>query len=294
MTIGSGSAVDVGGLTTIHRQGLLKLDGGTLATSELRFDFTGGQFQWTSGTLHVGRYNGNLTNSAGVLAPGESAGSTTITGTYTQQAAATLEIEIGGIAPTTQHDDVTVQNSVALGGQLQLALINSFVPGQQTFSLCLAHPETSPAHSPTSPTASGLATSDGTGSFLVHYGAGSAFNPRQIVLTNFQSSTLAGDFNRDGSVDAADYVVWRRNPSGNTFVDNSQLSNMACQFRTHCRAARRVNKRAGARSTRADLHAADRRTVLYTDSPELISQRAGASPPPAAKSLRSAFHSCRT
>ena len=136
MTVGSGSAVDVGGLTTIHRQGVLKLDGGTLATSEIRFDFSGGQFQWTSGTLHVGRYNGDLVNSAGVLAPGESAGSTTITGRYTQQAAATLQIEIGGITPITQHDVVTVQNSVALSGQLQLALINNFCPGRRTFSLC--------------------------------------------------------------------------------------------------------------------------------------------------------------
>ena len=25
---------------------------------------------------------------------------------------------------------------------------------------------------------------------------------------------LPGDFNRDGSVDAADYVVWRKNPGG--------------------------------------------------------------------------------
>jgi T5SS/PEP-CTERM-associated repeat protein len=230
MTIGSGAAVDVIGETRIYRQGILKLDGGALATSEMRFDFTGGQFQWTSGTLHVGRYNGNLTNAAGVLAPGESAGSTTITGSYIQQAAATLEIEIGGINPTSQHDLVTVQNGAALDGQLQLALINSFVPGAQNIFTVLS--AVGNINGAFSNVASGqrLATSDGAGSFLVHYGAGSAFNARQIVLTNFQSSTLAGDFNRDGSVDAADYVVWRRNPSGNAFVDTTNYQTWRANF----------------------------------------------------------------
>jgi T5SS/PEP-CTERM-associated repeat protein len=230
MTIGSGAAVDVGGETRIYRQGILKLDGGTLATSEIRFDFTGGQFQWTSGTLHVGHYNGSLTNSAGVLAPGESAGSTTIAGSYTQQAAATLEIEIGGVNPISQHDVVTVQNGAALGGQLQLALINNFVPGAQNIFTVLS--AVGNINGAFSNVANGqrLTTSDGAGSFLVHYGTGSAFNPRQIVLTNFESSSLAGDFNRDGSVDAADYVVWRRNPSGNTLVDTTNYNTWRTNF----------------------------------------------------------------
>jgi T5SS/PEP-CTERM-associated repeat protein len=230
MTIGSGAALDVGGETRIYRQGVLKLDGGTLATAEMRFDFSGGQFHWTSGTLHVGRYNGDLVNSAGVLAPGESAGGTTITGRYTQQAAATLQIEVGGITPITQHDVVTVHNTVALSGQLQLALINNFVPGPQNiFTVLSATANMSGAFSNV---VSGqrLATSDGTGSFLVHYGATSEFHPRQIVLTNFLSSILPGDFNRDGRVDAADYVVWRRHLSGNSFVDTANYQTWRANF----------------------------------------------------------------
>src|SRR4051812_38370818 len=45
---------------------------------------------------------------------------------------------------------------------------------------------------------------------LVHYGSGSAFNPNQVVLSSFVSAVLPGDFNFDGKVDAADYVVWRK------------------------------------------------------------------------------------
>ena len=62
----------------------VNLQGGTLDASAISFQGVGGQFQWTSGTLHVGTFNGNLTNSGGTLAPGHSAGSTTINGNYTR------------------------------------------------------------------------------------------------------------------------------------------------------------------------------------------------------------------
>jgi T5SS/PEP-CTERM-associated repeat protein len=230
MTIQNGATARVGQLTTIFPQGVLKLDGGTFTSPEIRLNFPGGgQFQWTSGTLHVGRYRGSLTNSAGILAPGEPTGITTITGSYTQQAAAKLEIEIAGI-DNTQYDAVSVMGTASLGGQLELALIDGFVPDQQHIFTVFGA-----AVNPTGTfenIASGqrLFTTDGAGSFLVHYGAGSAFNARQIVLTNFQSSTLAGDFNRDGSVDAADYVVWRRNPSGNAFVDTTNYQTWRANF----------------------------------------------------------------
>ena len=40
----------------------------------------------------------------------------------------------------------------------------------------------------------------------MHFGSDSAFNSNQAVLTDF---LLAGDFNSDGTVNAADYNVWR-------------------------------------------------------------------------------------
>jgi hypothetical protein len=51
-----------------------------------------------------------------------------------------------------------------------------------------------------------LNTVDGLGSFLVHYGPSSALNPNQIILAAFE---IAGDYNRNGAVDATDYALWR-------------------------------------------------------------------------------------
>lgn len=67
-----------------------------------------------------------------------------------------------------------------------MSLIHGFVPGlENTFSVLSAAGNITGEFSNI---ASGqrLNTTDGLGSFLVHYGTGSAFNPRQIVLTNFQ------------------------------------------------------------------------------------------------------------
>jgi hypothetical protein len=137
--------------------------------------------------LHVERYNGNLTNSAGVLAPGQSAGSTTITGNYTQQDAGVLEIEIGGTLPASEHDFVDVLGAVTLGSQLQLSLIDGFVPGPENIFTVLSAAGNIAGAFSNAASGQRLTTIGGLGSFLVHYGMGSAFNPRQIVLTNFQS-----------------------------------------------------------------------------------------------------------
>ncbi|HEY3392567.1 MAG TPA: hypothetical protein VGK58_07660 [Lacipirellulaceae bacterium] len=82
LNIGPGGTVFVGDVISISSSSRLNLEGGTLAASSMPPN-PDGRFNWTAGTLHVGRYNGNLINSAGVLAPGQSAGSTTITGNYT-------------------------------------------------------------------------------------------------------------------------------------------------------------------------------------------------------------------
>ena len=50
-----------------------------------------------------------------------------------------------------------------------------------------------------------LDTSDGSGSFKVHYGVGSAFDPNQIVLSDFEPGAgQFGDVNGDGVVNLLD------------------------------------------------------------------------------------------
>ena len=134
---------------------LLSLEGGTLATSEISFHDGGSadaNFAWTSGTLHVGAFHGNLTNSAGTLAPGTSIGATQIQGDYNQLANATLDIEIGPSGQGAQNDSVSVTGAATIDGLLltQLSRVNSSRPpgNPSSFSkppACSAHSTTPPA-----------------------------------------------------------------------------------------------------------------------------------------------------
>jgi T5SS/PEP-CTERM-associated repeat protein/autotransporter-associated beta strand protein len=207
VTVAGGHLDVMGGLAA--NGGTVRLESGILSADSISLA-GGGAFDMLGGTLHVDTFTGNLTNQAGSLAPGRSAGNTTIIGNYTQHAGAKLEIEIGGTSAGGSYDLVGVTGNAVLGGALQLSLINGFVPApNQTFTLLnTANPSGLLGVFSNVTTGQRLATVDGLGSFLVHYGAGSAFNQNQIILTAF---ALAGDYNNNGSVDAADYVVWRKN-----------------------------------------------------------------------------------
>jgi hypothetical protein len=131
-------------------------------------------------------------------------------GSYTQQSGGQLEIEIGGTTAGTTYDVVDVTSFADLSGQLQLALLNGFAPGAgDTFTVLTAASGIFGTFSDVTNGAR-LDTIDDLGSFQVNYGAGSTFDPNQIVLSNFLPNDLPDDFNDDGTVDAADYVVWRK------------------------------------------------------------------------------------
>ncbi len=75
----------------------------------------------------TGTLQGNFTNS-GTLAPGNSPGIIHIDGDYTQTATGTLEIQVGGLTPGTEHDQVQVTGHTTLGGTITFPFINGFVP----------------------------------------------------------------------------------------------------------------------------------------------------------------------
>jgi hypothetical protein len=63
-------------------------------------------------------------------------------------------------------------------------------------------------------------TSDGLGSFVVNYGLENP-NPNHVILSAFaHGSLLPGDYNQNGTVDSADYVVWRNNLGSGTSLPN--------------------------------------------------------------------------
>jgi len=225
LTINPGAMVNVGQRIELDTNGLLKLQGGTLTAASIgSTDLLAGQyegvFDWTAGTLHTGHVGGSVTNQGGVLAPGLSAGRTTIDGNYTQLAAAALEIEIGGTTPTTQHDFVYLEGAATLNGVLELDLINNFDPtAGQTFTILESISGMTGAFSNVA-NGQRLTTEDGQGSFQVHYGAGSAFDPNQIVLSNFQADFAPADFDEDGDVDGDDLVKWKAGYGANGDADH--------------------------------------------------------------------------
>ena len=222
LIIQPGGTVDVASTIKLGDGGAVSLEGRTLSASAI--DFLGAikQFDWTSGTLHVGGFDGNLTvPNGGVLAPGKNgAAFTFITQQYRSLAGSTTQIEIGGTASGT-NDFINVgQGAILSGGNLQLRLINNFVPSStDTFEVLRVVNNIGGSYDNVG-SGQRLPTSDGSGSFLVHYGAGSPFNPDKIILSSFLPA-LPGDFDFDGDVDGNDLLVWQRggSPSPNSPAD---------------------------------------------------------------------------
>ncbi len=132
LNIDTDGQVHVGNTLHVWNAGQVNLAGGALDADALEHT-DGGAFNFTAGTLAVGTFHGSLTQQGGTLAPGNSPGTTVITGDYDQQSNATLEIEIAGLSPSTQHDVLSVLGDAWLAGTIRFELLDGFLPqaGQQ-------------------------------------------------------------------------------------------------------------------------------------------------------------------
>ncbi|HLN31276.1 MAG TPA: DUF4214 domain-containing protein [Gemmataceae bacterium] len=74
----------------------------------------------------TGTIQGKLVNNGGTVAPGDDPGTLTVLGDYTQAAAGTLQIEIGG---PTDYSQLAISGSATLGGTFDSSFINGFTPG---------------------------------------------------------------------------------------------------------------------------------------------------------------------
>lgn len=201
---------EIGGQLKIWGDGLLHITGGRLLVDEIDHS-EGGEFDFESGLLQVNHFDGDMLNEGGTLAPGPDAGTTTIIGDYTQQTDATLAIDIGGTSPGVTYDLVNISGDAILNGDLQLTVIDDFQPeSADSFTVLSADSLIGVFDNVLS--GQRLLTIDGSGSFVVNYGIGSPLDETRVVLSAFEpSDILAGDYNGDGVVSAADYVVWRNN-----------------------------------------------------------------------------------
>ena len=187
-----GGADTYTGLTTVA-QGALAINGSTPGPVQVNSGAT------LKGT---GTISGTVTCQAGsICAPGNSPGTITVGG-LNLMSDSTLEYELGA---TRDHIVLTNNGNIIVGGLLDLSLLNGFSPALgETFSLF----EGSIGSITGAFSAMNAPIFNGHALNLV-YGA------NQVTLEVGE----AGDFNGDGTVTAADYVVWR-NGLGTIYTQN--------------------------------------------------------------------------
>jgi hypothetical protein len=184
------TTVPAGGLTFSNKD--VYIDTGTV--------FTG------TGTLTVGsgrllgiREDYILTQSLinhGTVAPGLSLGAVGVTAPYLQFSDGTLWVQLAGTTVDTQYDRLATSSTAFLAGRLQVSLLNGFVPGVgNSFTV--------------------LTAQSIVGSFtsfdLPQLPAGKLWNISQsATAVTLTITNDAADFNKDGVVDASDYVYWRK------------------------------------------------------------------------------------
>lgn len=160
----------------------------------------------TGGAIEVfenGTFSGNglvVANvvNHGIVSPGASAGWLTIDGDYHQDDG-TLAIEIGGTGAGRRFDWLDVTGNAMLGGTLQVTLINGFSPAVgSSFRIV---------------TATDGIDSNFTAFQLPNLTDGRMWSyPTNDLLgsSSFVLQVLRPDYDGNGTVDAADYVVWRK------------------------------------------------------------------------------------
>jgi hypothetical protein len=205
LSIENNSTLDIGNALTIHEQGTVNLIDGQLRAGTIvsRTALPGSMFglHMLGGELNVDRFDGVLVNEAGALTPGgDAVGRTEVLADYLQMSAATYEFGIAGPGPG-QHDELVVAGTADFDGQLQIDLLGGFTPAlADTFEIVQA------GFVPVSGLANLLtqSTFPSLGRLLDWH---VFYEPSLLTLAVVPQ--LDGDYNADGVVNAADYVVWR-------------------------------------------------------------------------------------
>ena len=152
-----------------------------------------------NGTLDARVYND------GTVAPGTSTSTGTLTiadNPYRQEATGTLEIEL---ASATSYDRLVFPGAFLDGGTLDVMLLGGYVPAAGASFNIMDWDQF------------GSVTGTFTALSLPALPGMLAWDTSQLYTSGMLRVTgpgVPGDFNNDGKVDAADYVVWRKNPGG--------------------------------------------------------------------------------
>jgi hypothetical protein len=184
----SGKIISGGGGATIFYDDVI--NNGEIRTSSNGFTVFFGSVSGSGAFTGAG-----TVNFEGDLSPGSSPAAVHFSGDAVLGPESTLQIELGGTAAGLQYDQINAAGELSLGGTLEISLIDGFVPalGQSFDFLNAAHVvgAFSAVQLPDLP--------------------GLTWNTSQLASGTVSVVVrLPGDFNNDGTDDAADYVVWHK------------------------------------------------------------------------------------
>ncbi len=194
-----GVSLTVFGETRIDAGGTIALAPTARLDAEV-VNIQGGTLTGT-GTVFVGSgpVTGVVRNLSGRVAPGQfgttgSVGLLTITGDLSNLGDGTLAFDLAGTS-TSQYDRIAVDRDAFLGGTLEVSLAGFTPSVGNTFTILTA--------------TQGVNSQFANLLLPAGYQWSVAYGMNNVVLS-VTGLGLDGDFNGDGKVDMADYVVWRK------------------------------------------------------------------------------------
>jgi len=131
VTVASGAVLAFNNVLDLNGNNLTKTGLGTMQINNALIT-DGGVAAFAAGIVAgSGAILGDVVNTGATVAPGNSPGTLTIQGDYTQEAGATLAIELAGLVQGNDYDLLDVSGIAALnGGTLAVTLLDGFEPSE--------------------------------------------------------------------------------------------------------------------------------------------------------------------
>jgi T5SS/PEP-CTERM-associated repeat protein len=210
LTVANGGLVTAGSVT-VWQPGTVELNGGIVSTNG-DLELSGGTLRGDGSAIVGVQLINDGVVAPGFLAPDSPIGVINVAGgNYVQGSGGILAIDIGGTSAFERDQLNVATGSALLGGVLHVALVSDYMPAANTaFEILSA--------------AGGLLGHFDEEQFLAPDLAGKYWqvddSSGSSVVLRVLALTVTGDYNGDGTVNAADYTVWRNKLGKNLILPN--------------------------------------------------------------------------